>query len=107
MVIIQYPSGESGKGGVGNGKNIESRFRPVPYPDLKVKKSRFTSGWWNVYIELWTTADGRIARYNVLRPETTGPQERVFVDQVKREMERWTFDPGPAEIHVDVRFYVE
>ena len=107
MVIIQYPSGERGQGEVDKGRNIENRFRPVPYPDVKVKQSRFTSGWWNVYIELWTTKEGRIARYDVLRPETQGPQERVFIDQVTREMERWTFDPGPSEIHVDVRFYVE
>lgn len=107
MVVIQYRFDESRGAEVGKGKNIESRLRPVAYPDLKVKQSRFTSGWWNVYIELWTTKDGRIERYNVLRPETNGPLERVFVDQVKREMEHWTFDPGVSEIHVDVRFYVE
>ncbi len=107
MVVTEYPAGETRQSGTGSGRNIESRFRPVPYPDVKVRQAHFTSGWWNVYIELWTTKEGRIARYNVLRPETQGPQESVFVDQVKREMERWTFDPGPSEIHVDVRFYVE
>ncbi len=107
MVITEYPSGGRGAGEPGAGRNIEHRFRPVPYPDLKVKQSKFTSGWWNVYIELWTAKDGRIDRYNVLRPESDGPQERVFVEQVKREMARWTFDPGPSEVHVDVRFYVE
>ncbi len=107
MVVIQYPSARSGRPGAGEGKNIESRFPRVPYPDVKVRQSQFTSGWWNVYIELWTTDDGQIARFNVLRPETVGPQERVFVDQVKREVERWSFDPGASEIHIDVRFYVE
>ncbi len=107
MVVIQYAIGEGGQTKVGEGRNIEGRLRPVPYPDLKVKQAQFTSGWWNVYIELWTTNEGRIERYNVLRPETNGPQERVFVDQVTREMRRWTFDPGRSEIHVDVRFYVE
>jgi hypothetical protein len=107
MVIIQYPIGESGQAEVGKGRNIENRLRPVPYPDLKVKQSRFTSGWWNVYIELWTTKDGQIARYNVLRPETNGPLERIFVDQVKRELQQWAFEPGASEVHVDVRFYVE
>lgn len=107
MVVIQYPSGARGAPEVGKGRNIEQRLRPVPYPDMKVKKSKFTSGWWNVYIELWTTNDGRIDRYRVLRPETDGPLERIFVDQVKSEMERWTFESGISEIHVDVRFYVE
>ncbi len=106
-MIVQYPIDERGEPVVAKRKNVEARFRPVPYPDLKVKQSRFTSGWWNVYFELWTTKDGRIERYDLLRPETEGPEERVFVEQVKREMERWTFEPGPAEIHVDVRFYVE
>ncbi len=107
MVVIQYPIDEYGNAVVEKRINVEGRFRPVPYPDVKVKQSRFTSGWWNVYIELWTTKDGRIERYNVLRPETKGPQEKVFIDQVTKEMTRWSFEPGRSEIHVDVRFYVE
>lgn len=107
MVVVQYPLDANGDAAAGKARNIEGRLRQVPYPDLKVKQSQFTSGWWNVYIELWTKKDGRIDRYNVLRPETKGPLERVFIDQVKREMEQWTFDPGISEVHVDVRFYVE
>ncbi|MGE5189654.1 MAG: hypothetical protein ACM3NF_06320 [Gemmatimonadota bacterium] len=107
MVITQYPLGSGAAGDADKGRNISGRFRQVAYPDLKVKQSEFTSGWWNVYIELWTTEDGRIAKQRVLRPETDGPLERIFVDQVKRELEGWTFEPGASEIHVDVRFYVE
>lgn len=107
MVVIWYPIDDNNNPIPGKQKNVEGRFKPVPYPDLKIKKSRFTSGWWNVYIELRTTAEGRIERTDVLRPETKGPQEKVFIDQVTREMARWTFEPGRSEIHVDVRFYVE
>ncbi|HEY5765505.1 MAG TPA: hypothetical protein VIS30_05700, partial [Candidatus Deferrimicrobiaceae bacterium] len=85
----------------------EDRYTRVAYPDLKFKKSEYTSGWWNVYIQIRTDAEGRIRKYDVLRPETNGPLERQFVDQVKREIVTWRFDPVEAEILVDVRFYVE
>lgn len=122
-------SGGGGKGGGGGGKGtggvgfldprvqmvvtsypptgIERGFTAIPYPEIKIKKSNYVSGWWNVYIQIRTDANGRITRYDVLRPETDGALENLFVEQVKKEVARWTFDPVPAEIHVDVRFYVE
>jgi len=96
MVVTSYP-----------GTGIEDRFTWVPYPDLKFKRSDYTAGWWNVYIQILTDRDGKIRKLEVLRPETDGPVERQFVDQVKREIARWRFDPVEAEILVDVRFYVE
>ncbi len=87
--------------------SIEHRHGLVKYPDLKFKKHEYTSGWWNVYIELRTAKDGKVSWLRVLRPETDGPLERQFVAQVKKEIDRWSFDPKVAEIHVDVRFYVE
>jgi hypothetical protein len=42
-----------------------------------------------------------------LRPETDGSLEKMFVDQVQKEIDRWNFDRTEAEILVDVRFYVE
>lgn len=95
-VVTSYPS-----------TGIDRRFTAVPYPEIKVKKSEYTSGWWNVYIEIRTDANGNITRYDVLRPETDGTLERLFVEQVRKEIARWSFDPTPAEIHVDVRFHVE
>ena len=96
MVVTSYPR-----------TGIEDRYTRVAYPDLKFKKSEYTSGWWNVYIRIRTDAEGRIRKYDVVRPETSGPLERQFVDQVKREIVTWRFDPVEAEILVDVRFYVE
>lgn len=96
MVVTSYPPTE-----------IEKRHTVVPYPELKVKKNRFTSGWWNVYIQMHTDADGNVVRSRVLRPETDGALERVFVEQVKVEIAKWSFDRKAAEINVDVRFYVE
>jgi hypothetical protein len=60
-----------------------------------------------VHIQIWTDGSGKIVRYDVLRPETNGKLERLFVQQVKKEVERWEFDPVAAEINIDVRFYVE
>lgn len=96
MVVTSYPS-----------TGIEKRFTPVSYPEIKVKKTEYTSGWWNVYIEIRTDADGKIVKVDVLRPETNGALEKLFVEQVRKEIARWSFDPVTAEIHVDVRFYVE
>jgi hypothetical protein len=117
-------SGKSGSGSGGNGAfymdprvklvvtsypstGIERKFTPIPYPNLKFKQSKFTSGWWNVYIKVRTDSAGTPVGMEVLRPETDGVLERQFVDQVKREVSKWDFDPKEAEIHVDVRFYVE
>ncbi len=115
-------SGRSGGGGTGDGyldsrvrmvvtsyppTTIERRFTMVAYPDLKVKKHEYTAGWWNVFIQMRTDASGKVTQTRVLRPETDGPLERIFVDQVRKEIGRWTFDRAAAEINVDVRFYVE
>lgn len=96
MVVTSYPP-----------TGIEERFTRVAYPDLKFKRSEYTSGWWNVYIQIRTDSEGRIRNLEVLRPETDGDLERQFIEQVKREIATWRFDPVGAEIHVDVRFYVE
>ena len=96
MVVTSYPP-----------TGIEQRHTNVPYPDRKVKKHQFTSGWWNVYIQIRTDAAGRIIRRDILRPETSGELESIFVEQVKKEIDKWTFDRKEAEINVDVRFFVE
>ncbi len=96
MVVTSYPH-----------SGIERRFTPISYPEMKIRKKEYTSGWWNVYIEITTDAEGNISRYVILRPETRGPLEKIFLDQVRKEITRWKFDPVEAEIHVDVRFYVE
>lgn len=96
MVVTSYPP-----------TGIEVRHTVVAYPDVRIRKERYTSGWWNVYFQIWTDERGKIRKITKLRPETDGPLERIFVDQVRREIDRWEFDPVAAEIIVDVRFYVE
>jgi len=96
VVVTSYPP-----------TGIEQRYTQVPYPDRKVKAHQATSGWWNVYVQIRTDAAGKVARRIVLRPETDGPLERIFVEQVNKEIDKWSFDRKEAEINVDVRFYVE
>ncbi len=114
--------GEGGGGGTGGGyldprvrtvvtsyppTSIERRHTQVAYPDLKIRKHQYTSGWWNVFIQIRTDAGGNVVRSDLLRPETDGPLEKIFVEQVRREISRWSFDRTAAEINVDVRFHVE
>ncbi|MFA6146617.1 MAG: hypothetical protein WC899_00205 [bacterium] len=96
MVVTSYPP-----------TSIERRHTQVTYPDLKVKKHQYTTGWWNVFIQIRTDGQGNVLRTDLLRPETEGPLEKIFVEQVRREIARWSFDEKAAEINVDVRFYVE
>jgi hypothetical protein len=96
MVVTSYPP-----------TGIEQGHTQVPYPDRKIRKHQFTTGWWNVYVQLRTDATGRVVRRAVLRPETNGPLEKIFVTQVNQEIDKWSFDRKEAEINVDVRFYVE
>ena len=96
MVVTSYPP-----------TGIEKRYTPVRYPEIRVKKHEYVAGWWNVYLQIRTDRNGNAVRTSVLRPETDGALERIFVAQVRREVAGWTFDPQEAEINVDVRFYVE
>jgi len=96
MVVTSYPP-----------TSIERRHTQVSYPDLKIRKHQYTSGWWNVFIQIRTDGRGNVIRTDLLRPETDGALEKIFVEQVRREIARWSFDRTAAEINVDVRFHVE
>ncbi len=96
MVVTSYPP-----------TGIESRYTAIPYPDMKIKKARAVSGIWNVYIRINVDGNGRIWKLEVLRPETKGEMERIFIQQVRNEVSRWSFDAKEAQVHVDVRFHVE
>lgn len=96
MVVTSYPP-----------TSIERRHTQVSYPDLKIRKHQYTSGWWNVFIQIRTDGGGNVIRTDLLRPETDGPLEKIFVEQVRREIALWSFDRTAAEINVDVRFHVE
>lgn len=96
VVVTSYPP-----------TSIEKTHGYVRYPDKKVKKHQYASGWWNVFIQINTDAQGNVVSSKVLRPETDGPLQRIFIQQVKDEVSRWSFERASAEVNVDVRFYVE
>jgi hypothetical protein len=106
MVVIRYPI-EGNDLASDKARNIEGKYRQVPYPEIKVKATGFSAGWQSVYMKLRTDASGNVVSRTVLRPEGSNPMERTFIDTVQKSVARWEFDPGDAEIHVDVRFYVE
>lgn len=96
VVVTSYPP-----------TSIEKNHGYIKYPDKKIKKHQYASGWQRVFIQLYTDSKGNVARSKVLEPETDGPLQRVFIQQVQEEISRWSFDRQSAEITVDVRFYVE
>jgi hypothetical protein len=96
VVVTSYPP-----------TSIEKKHGYVKYPDKKIKKHQYAAGWWNVFIQIQTDSQGGVVRSKVLRPETDGPLQRIFIQQVQDEVSRWSFDRQSAEINVDVRFYVE
>ena len=87
--------------------SIEKKHGNVRYPDKKIKKHQYSSGWQRVFIQLNTDPQGNVAKLKVLEPTSEGPLQRIFVQAVQDEISRWTFDRQSAEINVDVRFYVE
>ena len=96
VVVTSYPP-----------TSIENKHGNVRYPDKKIKKHQYASGWQRVFIQLNTDPQGNVARSKVLEPTSEGPLQRIFVQAVQDEISRWTFDRQSAEINVDVRFYVE
>jgi len=98
MVVPSYPQ-----------TSIERHYTQVTYPDLKFKKQQYTSGYCRVWIQFWTDREGNVTGkgFQILSPKTDGPLDKIFVDQVRREVARWSFDRTAAEINVDVRFHVE
>lgn len=96
MVVTSYPP-----------TSIEQSHGHVAYPDKKFKKHQYASGWWNVFIQINTDSRGNVVTSKVLRPDTDGPLQRIFIKQVQDEVSTWSFERQSAEINVDVRFYVE
>lgn len=96
MVVNSYPP-----------TSIERNYPRVQYPSIKVDKKDYQKGWTSVYFQILTNSDGRIVDINLLRPEKPTEFERVFVEAVRSTVQTWKLDRTKAEVHVDVRFYVE
>ena len=97
MVVKSYPP-----------SRIEEGYRPIPYPAVIIRKSSFQQGWCQVYLVLAINAGGEVESVTVERPEAAdrarfGP----LIKAVESAVRYWDYDRVAAEVHVDVRFYVE
>jgi hypothetical protein len=97
MVVKSYPP-----------TSIEENFDYITYPALIFTKSNFQQGWCRVYLVVDVDDRGNITGVHVERPRQ---EERKnfskLIDAVRRAIGRWSFDKARAQVHVDVRFYVE
>jgi hypothetical protein len=97
MVVKSYPP-----------TAIEENFDYITYPALIFTKSNFQQGWCRVYLVVDVDDGGNITGVHVERPKRE-ERERFseLIDAVETAIGGWSFDRVRAEVHVDVRFYVE
>ena len=97
MIVKSYPP-----------SGIEEDFDAIPYPEVVIRKSNFQQGWCQVYLVLSLSERGEVEEVAVERPR---PQERprfeALIKAVESAVRGWDYDRVRAEVHVDVRFYVE
>lgn len=89
--------------------SVVEAFPPIPYPDLRFRRSQIRESICRVYYRVWTDAKGRITRRQLLNPESPTSRKTYapFIDAVRSSVEEWPFDRVEAEIHVDVLFEIE
>ena len=97
MVVKSYPP-----------TSIEEDFDYIRYPGIIFTRRNFQQGWCRVYLVVQVGGNGRISDVQIERPR---PEEqgkfRELIETVRKSVSRWQFDRTKAEVHVDVRFYVE
>jgi len=97
MIIKSYPP-----------SRIEEDYRAIPYPEVIIRKSNFQQGWCQVYLVLQINDSGEVDNVNVERPEAAERARFVpLIAAVESAVRSWDYDRVKAEVHVDVRFYVE
>lgn len=97
MVVKSYPF-----------TSIEENFDYIRYPGIIFQKSDFQQGWCRVYLVLNVNSSGQVTAMRVERPRAEEEKKfRELIATVKSAVSRWQYDRTQAEVHVDVRFYVE
>lgn len=97
MVVKSYPP-----------TDIEQDFRPIPYPERIISRSNFQQGWCQVYLILKVDDSGEVVGDSVERPSPDArTQFQALIEAVRTAVRSWEYDRVSAEVHVDVRFYVE
>jgi hypothetical protein len=97
MIVKSYPP-----------SRIEEEYEAIPYPGVIIRKSNFQQGWCQVYLVLQIDRQGGVESVAVERPQ---PADRaryeLLIKAVEGAVRAWDYDKVRAEVHVDVRFYVE
>jgi uncharacterized membrane protein YgcG len=97
MVVKSYPP-----------TAVEQDFQPIPYPEVIIRRSNFQQGWCQVYLIVDLDAGGEITRITVERPhQESQARFAALINAVEAAVRSWDYDKVNAEVHVDVRFYVE
>ncbi len=97
MVVTSYPT-----------TSIERYFDPISYPEVIIRKSNFQQGWCQVYLVLSVSDRGDILRVSIERPSAESrSQYEALINTVESAVRSWDYDRVAAEVHVDVRFFVE
>jgi uncharacterized membrane protein YgcG len=97
MVVKSYPP-----------TRIERDFDPIPYPEVIIRRSNFQQGWCQVYLIVDIGEGGEVARISIERPhQESRAQFEALIRAVEAAVRSWKYDKIIAEVHVDVRFYVE
>jgi hypothetical protein len=97
IVVTSYPR-----------SRIEDHFDSIPYPEMIIRKSSFQQGWCQVYLIITTSDSGEVETVSVQRPSPDErPRFEPLIKAVESSVRGWDYDRVKAEVHVDVRFYVE
>ena len=97
MIVKSYPP-----------SGIEENYAPIPYPVVIIRKSNFQQGWCQVYLVLEINDGGEVENVHVERPQAADrAQYEALIKAVEASARTWDYDKVRAEVHVDVRFYVE
>jgi len=97
MVVTSYPPSRS-----------DEDHDPIPYPEMVIHKSDFQQGWCQVYLVLEINGSGEVEKVLVQRPRSEDRSRyEALIKTVEDSVRSWDYDKVRAEVHVDVRFYVE
>ena len=97
MIVKSYPP-----------SRIEENYDAIPYPGVIIRKSNFQQGWCQVYLVLEINGGGEVENVIVERPQAADrPRYESLIKAVEGSVRGWDYDKVRAEVHVDVRFYVE
>jgi hypothetical protein len=97
MIVKSYPP-----------SGIEENYTAIPYPGVIIRKSNFQQGWCQVYLILSINDRGEVEEVSVERPRSEDrPRYEALIKAVEVSVRGWDYDRVRAEVHVDVRFYVE